>query len=547
MPKKVFFASQFLLFLGLVAMVLAGCGSKGPGSPQLASKQVITIANIGTQDIKTMDPALPTDLNSAQALYLAYDGLVTLDAKTLAVKPDIASGWEVSNGGLTYTFHLRSGIKFSNGDPVTAQDFAYSIDRSLQPATQSQVALTYLGHIAGAADLYNGTNNVKTIIGTGVKVIDPLTLQINLDQPVGFFLEALTYSTSWAIDQKIVNQFGANWSDQHSAGTGPFMLQSWKHNVGLTFVKNPNWYGPPTHITEVDMPMFADTGPAFKAFQAKQIDVDNFFGSADYQTAKNGGASKQWQFSETGALWINYVSPNNTIAPFDKLAVRQAFAMAIDRNKISNVTLQGFTAPSDHIVPKGMPGYDANLKETPFDPVKAKQLLQSVYPDVSQMPAVTLEYPNTTDSTKVAQELQSEYQQFLGVHINLNGVDFEKAVNDQLTNKDQFYMIAWIADYPDPQDWTSLQFVTGVPYNNMNYSNTTVDQLCNQADVAQDQNQRFSLYNQVEQTVINEGGWIPFSQQKNVYTSQNWVHGYLLDAGGLTPQANWGDIYILAH
>src|SRR5690242_3705816 len=126
MSKKLFFASQVFLLLGLVSIILAGCGTKNSSGPNLAANQVLRLANIGTQDIHTTDPAQPTDLNSAQAISLMYTGLVKLDPATLAVKPDIASGWQVTNGGMTYTFHLRSGIKFSNGDPVTAQDFAYT-------------------------------------------------------------------------------------------------------------------------------------------------------------------------------------------------------------------------------------------------------------------------------------------------------------------------------------------------------------------------------------------------------------------------------------
>lgn len=134
MRKKTFIASHFLLFLGLAALLLSACGPASNSGPNLAASQVLKFANIGTQDIKTTDPALAPDLNSANAIYLLYSGLVTLDAKTLEVKPDIATNWDVSTDGKTYTFHLRSGIKFSNGDPVTAADFAYSMDRALDPS-----------------------------------------------------------------------------------------------------------------------------------------------------------------------------------------------------------------------------------------------------------------------------------------------------------------------------------------------------------------------------------------------------------------------------
>lgn len=407
---------------------------------------------------------------------------------------------------------------------------------------KSNVSGLYLGHIVGALDRKAG--KIPTIIGTGVVVKDDLTLVINLDAPIGYFLEALTYPTSWAVDKKIVDQFGPNWSDQHSAGTGPFMLKSWEHRVKLTFVPNPYWYGTKSHLTEIDMPMYADGPTAFKDFQSKQIDVDNMVDSADYAIAKALGPK---EFSESPYLAITYISPNNKIAPFDNLTVRQAFAYAVDRDTIANNTLRGAVISSDHIVPEGQPGYNKNLKGLPFDPAKAKQLLQSVYPDVSKMPPVTMEYPKGGDGDKLAAELQSEFKQYLGVTVALNPVDFEQLINDVYTGNVQFYALGWIADYPDPQDWTSIQFRTGSDNNIMNFSDPKVDQLLDQADVTQDQNQRFALYNQAEELAVDEVAWIPIYQQKNLYAFQSYIHGFVQDSGGLTPQSIWGDVYIEAH
>ncbi len=549
MRKKMFLVSQIFLFLGLVSIILAGCGTNNSSGPNLAKNQVLRLANIGTQDIKTMDPAAPADLNSAQAISLAYTGLVKLDQKNLEIKPDIATGWDVSNGGMTYTFHLRSGIKFSNGDPVTAQDFAYTIDRTLDPCLQPQpspVAPTYLGDVVGNADRYNAkcTNppSAPSVIGKGVVVIDDHTLQFNLDKPIGFFLDQLTYPTAFVVDKKIVDQAKGDLS-QVSAGTGPFMLQSWQHNSKLVFVPNPNWYGAKSHLTEIDMPMFADTGPAFKAFQGKQIDVDNLLDSINYPIAKNG-ANKLWNYFEGPYLDINYVTGNDKVAPFDKLAVRQAFAEAIDRNTVSTQTLNGFYIPSDHIIPDGMPGYNKNLQGLPFNPTDAKQKLLSAYPDLSKLPPITLEYAKIADLDKAYTKMQQDWQTYLGVKVTLDAVDFEKLVTDVLTNNVQFFGLAWIADYPDPQDWTTLQFTTYGLYDNQNFDDPQIDQLVAKADVDQNQAERYKLYQQVEELAVQEEAWAPWSQQKNVYVYQNNVHGYVLDAGGLTPPDVWANVYI---
>jgi peptide/nickel transport system substrate-binding protein/oligopeptide transport system substrate-binding protein len=556
MRKKTFIVSQALLLMGVLALILAGCGNGSSGS-NLAANQKFIEPNVGTQDVKTLDPALVTDLNSSYALDLIDSGLVTLDAKTLKVVPDLASNWGVSPDGKTYTFHIRPGLKFSNGDPLTAQDFAYSIDRAFSPAIfgKSYTPDYYLGGqggvnagIVGGEDRGNG--KIPTMIGPGkgLVVVDPQTLQINITKPALWFLDALTYPVSWPVDQKVVDQYGANWYDGHFVGTGPFQLTSWQHKVQLTFKQNPNWYGKKPTLTEIDMPMIADPNTAWNQFQAKEVDTVGV-PSADYKIAKALGPS---EFFEGPSLSIFYVAPNSKVPPFDNLTVRQAFAEATDRDTLAHQVLQDTVLPSDHIVPEGMPGYNPNLKGLPFNPQDAKTKLTSVYPDVTKMPAVTLEYPKGGDNDKIAAKLQQDYQTYLGVHINLNPVDFGQLLNDTESRNSkgifpvQFYMLGWIADYPDPQDWLDL-VVTTSSSNNMNFSNSQVDSLVAQADSSTDANGRLALYNQAEEIAIDNVAWIPFEQGKNIYVFQKWVQGLVVDAQGLTPDISIVNVQILQH
>jgi oligopeptide transport system substrate-binding protein len=553
MRKKAFILSQALLFMAVLALILAGCGSGGSTS-NLASKQVLKVPNIGTQDVKTLDPALITDLNSASALTLIESGLVTLDPKTLKVVPDLASSWDVSPDGKTYTFHIRPNLKFSNGDPLTAQDFAYSIDRAFSPpiSGKSYTPTYYLGNpaagIVGGNDRADGKIDTMIGPGKGLVVVNDTTLQINITGPALWFLAAMTYPVSYPVDKKVVDQFGANWWDGNFVGTGPFILKSWQHKVRLTFVPNPNWYGQKPTLTEVDMDMIADPNTAWNQFQSKEQDI-GAPPAADYKIAKALGPS---QFFEGPSLSIFYVAPNSKVPPFDNVTVRQAFAEATNRDGIANETLQGTVLPSDHIVPEGNPGYFAGLQGLKFNPNDAKAKLQSVYPDVTKMPAVTLEYPKGGDNDKIATRLQQDYQTFLGVHINLNPVDFGQLLNDT-TSKNaqgifpvQFYMLGWIADYPDAQDWMDLVTCNN-PNNTMNFCNQDVDSKVAQADASLDNNQRDTLYNQAEEIAIDNVAWIPFEQGKNIFTHQKWVSGFTIDAQGLTPDIAWSDVKILQH
>jgi oligopeptide transport system substrate-binding protein len=548
MRKKVFIVSQGLMFLGVLALVLAGCGSSGSSGTGLASKQVLNFPNIGTQDVKTLDPGLIGDLSSAQALQLISNGLVTLDPTTLKVVPDLASSWDTSADGKTWTFHLRSGLKFSNGDPLTASDFAYSIDRAFDPSIdgKSGTASYYLGindvpNLVGAADRAAGKS--PTIIGTGVVAVNDTTLQINLVQPAAFFLDQLTYPVSNVVDKSVINQYGANWWDGHFVGAGPFILKSWVHKSQLTFVPNPNWWGTKPTLTEIDMPMIVSPDTAWNDFQSKQADIAGV-PVADYPIAKALGPS---EFFEGPQLSIQYLALNDKVAPFDNVTVRQAFAEAVDRNTIASSVWANTVLPSDHVVPEGMPGYYAGLKGLPFNPTDAKAKLASVYPDVSKVPAVTFEYPKgSTDEDKMMAKLVQDWQTYLGVHVNLNPVDFGTLLNDLPTNKVQAYQIGWIGDYPDPQDWMDL-VITGSPNNNMNYSNTQVDSLVHQGDTTNDITQRTTFYNQAEEIAVDEVAWIPVFQSKTIYVFQKYVKGFSIDAEGLSPDVLWSGVQILSH
>jgi peptide/nickel transport system substrate-binding protein/oligopeptide transport system substrate-binding protein len=548
--------------------VLAACGSTsgaGTTSAPLASNQTLVIANTGISEIASMDPATVTDLNSASAESMVFSGLVGLDAQTLDLKADMAqelptvANGDITNNGTTYTFKLKPNLKFSNGDPVDASVMAYSIDRALNPKVNSPYATFYLGAIKGAADRFAG--KVSTIIGAagsgaGLVVVDPTTLQINLTSNIAYFLDALTYSTSFAVDplQLTANpsssQFTTKWTDQ-PVGTGPFMVQSWQHNVQITMVPNPNWYGQPTKLTKVVQVFVAEPNVAYSSYKTAQFDIDGFGGSAissdNYQDAKS---LPNGQLTQSPYLSIAYYSMNWNIAPWNNATVRRAFAEATDRDTINNVTLKGSAISSDHIVPQGMPGYYAGLKGVPFSPTQAAADLKSVYPDLTKFPTVTLDYPKTSDNDKIAAELQKEFTTYLGLTTNqvrINGEDFNTIVTAVQTFKEPFYILAWIADYPDAQDWLSGQFTSTSANNDQNARIPGFDAQAAKADTDQNQAERLSIYNTMEEEAVDSEAWVPYSQGKNLYVTQPWVHGFVISAGGLTPDDVWANVYITQH
>src|SRR6185437_8087870 len=193
--------------------------------------------------------------------------------------------------------------------------------------------------------------------GRGLVVLDQETLQINLDRPIAFFLEQLTSQPGWVVDKKVIGQYGPEWWDGHAVGSGPFLLKSWQpwNDHLITLVPNPSWYGPKTHLTEIDMPIIWDAHAAFQEFRSGALDVDNAVDQPDYTAAKALGPQ---EFSEGPALSLLWLAPDSTRPPFNNLAVRQALAEAVDRVAIARQVFGGTVIPSDHLVPLLNPGYD---------------------------------------------------------------------------------------------------------------------------------------------------------------------------------------------
>src|SRR5436853_6222434 len=239
--RKRFIGLLLPTLLCLVSLLVSACGgsSGGNNNPSGGTKapanQQIYRWAFRLPDINTFDPGISTDATSINAINMVFTGLVQLD-DNLNIQPQLAQTYDKSTDGLTYTFHLRPGLKFSDGTKLDANDVAYSIDRSLSPAINSQsgVALTYLGLIKGAAE--RTTSKVNTVIGSGLIVQDPNTLVIHITQPAAYFLGALSYPTSYVVEKSVIDKWGQKWTDHLSdnggqGGDGPFMVKEYKQNT----------------------------------------------------------------------------------------------------------------------------------------------------------------------------------------------------------------------------------------------------------------------------------------------------------------------------
>ncbi len=533
-----------ILLLSSLLIILAACGGAttntptANGTPSLASSQMLIFPNVGTRDIGVLDPALGPDSNSALAVGMIYTGLVKFD-KNLNVVPDQAT-WVISPDNKVYTFTLKQGITFSNGTPVTAQSYIYTLTRALLPEVKSPIALFFLGPILGSDDVSNG----KTKTLAGVKAIDNNTLQITLKQPTAYFLQIMADSIAFPLNQTVINQFGQTDWVNHAAGngigTGPFIVKEWDHNTKMVFVPNPHWYAAKTKLTEVDMLFVNDQSTAFKAYQAGQYNFVWNIAPQDMASAKGMAGFVSESLLQTDLLFFS-----NKMAPFNNAAVRQAFAYATDKEALATAIFKGSAIPAPTIIPPGMPGYQPNYQGLAYDKSKALAALQSAYPDVSKIPPITFSFPNSQVSESEAAALQQMWQTALGIQVKLLPVELNAYNTETANHQVQFGFTQWSADFPDPYDWLTLNLFSTASNNSGDWNNPQFDQIVTQAEQMTG-DMRIQLYNQAEQIAISDVGWLPLDHQSMAAVIPSWVHGVSLNNTGLY-FGDWSNVYLEQH
>ena len=569
--------------LAVVAIMVAGCTSGGTptnnvNNPPPASRlQQIYRMGLVTPDIYSFDPGIATDKYSVDAVLMVFTGLVQLNDQ-LQVTPQLASSFKVSPDNLTYTFYLQHNLKFSDGTPLTSQDVAYSIDRALSPSVSQRntVTATYLGQIKDSSKRLSGKKT--SLIGDSINVIDPYTITLTLSQPSPYFLKALTYPTSFVVEKSVIQKWGTKWTAHLSdnggqGGAGPFVVKNYDHVTGIQFAPNPYYYGPKPKLQEVDMNFYKTPEASYTAYQQGTLEQSSIPPEYDAQVENKGQ-----EFHQFNELSLDYIAMNYLYKPFDDLNIRQAFALALDKDGLSKALYGGLNPATCHIIPEGMPGYNPKLTcpagaPTKGDTTKAKALfqqgLQNENLTLATFPKVKITYesnsPLLDDEITIARQ---EWQQVLGVTVSVQVVGFNALLPmlastactqtnlSKCQNKGlQMWAFAWGADYPDPQDWTSLQFGKGAADNIENYGQnlctcSNEQQAVQQEMVTADNDlgsDRISLYQDAEQKLVNDVAWIPMFQRTGTYALKSYVTGIIDNPATQTPPNDWSKVYIAVH
>lgn len=516
--------------IGLAALAVVGGCSKGNFSER-ASAGKETVFRYPIPELTVLDPAKVQDGDTIDVLQQVYEGMVKWDADSKPA-PNLAESWDISKDGKVYTFHLKKGVKFHNGREVTADDFKYSMERACDPAIKSETVDTYMKDIVGASDKRAG--KAKEI--SGVKVIDPNTLEITIDAPRPYFISKLTYPVYYVVakeaapmDQEITDVKGM-------IGTGPFKAESFSPDQQIVLMANMDYRDGAPKISKIERPILKDAVTRLNKFKSGELDLTRVERQDIAGIQADPKLKEQLKFF--GRPNMYYMAMNLADKPFDNPKVRQAFAMAVDRDSICKDILGGVNEPARSILPPKVPGYRKDAPAYPFDPAKAKQLLaEAGYPGGKGFPTMVMSHRDGQPDVKlVAEALVTQLRQNLGINVTTQQYPWTTYLDKHNKKELQLFHMRWGADYLDPENFLSLLLASYGNENKVNYSNPTYDALCKKGDTwLGDETERIKTYQQAEDIVLKDAPFVPIYFESQAELISPRVHDLRESAFGHLP------------
>lgn len=509
----------------ILALLMVGCGKGGFSKAASAGKENVFRYPIPTKPT-TLDPAIVQDGDTIDIIQQVFEGLVSWSPENKVI-PNLAEKWTVSPDGKVYTFTLKKGVKFFNGDEVTADDFKFSIERACNPKFSKGMALNYLSDIVGVKERLTvpGTKDVK-----GVVVKDPYTLEITIDKARPYFLGKLTYPVSFVISKKAAPEKDGEPTEMtqvsQMVGTGAYKPVSYEEGQLFTMEANKAYHGGAPKIDRIERPVILDAQTRLNKFKSGELDLVALE-RQDVDALQKDPTYKSQLHSYLRPS-IYYVGFNVKEYPaFANQKVRQAFAMAIDRDRIVDKILGGMNQKADTIIPPGVIGHRDKGALPAYDVAGAKKLLaEAGYPDGKGLPNFEIDFRESRPDVRiVAEAVQNDLKNNLGVNITPRAMEWRAFLEKHDANKVGFFHMRWAADYLDPQNFLSLLLSTTGAENHTYYSNPEFDKLCEQADSSMDNDLRMKLYAQAEDICLKDCAWVPIYYQRDVELISSRVSG----------------------
>ena len=497
-----------------------------PSTPEPAGEKILRTNN--SSEPGSLDPALAQGTHESWILDHVFEGLMKLDPSGKVVE-GVAKEVKVSDDDLTYTFTLRDDAKWSNGDPVTAEDFEFSWKRALDPELAADYAFQ-LYYIKGA-EAYNAEG--ASLDDLGIKALDEKTLEVTLEAPTGYFLELTAFYTYYPVNKKVVeeNAKWANNADTH-VSNGPFTLTEWVHDASLKIRKNDNYYDAASvKLDGVDFTIIDDVNTTWQAYEGGDYD---FLVEIPQAVTAKLQAENNSELVIGGMVGTYYYNLNSKVKPFNNVKVRKGLSMTLDRKTIVEKITQGGQIAAEGVVPFGM--FDENGGEyrdnvgqlVSYDVEEGKKLFEEGLAEegmtADDFKEIVLLYNTSEAHKKIAQAAQEMWRTNLGVEIQLENVDFQVKLDREKAGDFDISRAGWIGDYMDPMTFVDLWLSTS-SFNDSKYNNPEYDKLVLTAKGTADQNIRFDSMRAAEKMIMEDMPVIPVYFYTQPYAQKSYLTG----------------------
>lgn len=487
-----------LAALTAAVVLIAAGGWTASGAPV---RQVLR-HNLYNGDPPSLDPAKIDNVEAGTVAKQLFEGLTRLDKDGKAI-PGVAERWRVSADGLTYTFFLRRSARWSNGDPVTAHDFAYAFLRQLDPKFGAPLVDNAL--FIDKAPEYN-EGSLTDVSQVGVRALDDYTLELRLHTPTPFFLKLLAFFSVMPINQR-VDKSNPKWMNEAATfvGNGPFRLAQWVHEQRIVLEPNPAyWARDKVKLDAIEFTMVASRSTAYQMLVTGQLDIIT---PPPELTGRLIAEGKAQVFPRACTFFARF---NNKVAPFTNGNIRKAFSLAVNRDGITRRILQGGQIPLRAFIPHGLSSGTGEFRRQAgdlyrdSDLTKAREHLQQGLQELglAALPDITLRTSNREEWSKVAQALQAQWKQGLKAEVKIEVMEHRAYV--AAVRRERSYAVgpfSTCADYDDAYNLLT-QFVTNDPFNATNYSNPEYDRLIRAAAVERNPQRRTQLMTDAEKVLI---------------------------------------------
>ena len=517
----------FLVFCLIVSMFIVSCGkgSKAAGNSVSFNMEA---------EPTSLDPQILTDMSGLFITSMTYESLVRLNDKNDIV-PAGAESWTKSDDGKVWTFKIRQGMKWSNGDPVTAKDYYNGIKRGIEPKIASEYA--FLAYYIENAEDYN-TGKLKDFEKVGIKAKDDYTLEFTLSQPAPFFLKTLVMPIYFPVNEKALASNGDGYATEanKSIYNGPFIMETWVHDNKVVMKKNPNyWNAKNIKVDTLTGLIVTDFEAATNLFENKELDLTKI---SVEKMANYEGKPELHKFPDGRVYYLGFNTSNPVLK---NQKVREALSLAIDRKELVNSILNGAGILGSGIVSNGTAGEKGDFREESGDlfaeyaKINVKQLFEEGLKELNMTPAqvkLHLLVDENGTGKKEAEFYQSQWKDKLGIDVDVEVLTKKERIARAKAGEFEIVRYAWGPDYADPMTYLEIFHSKAKDINFAKYSNPEYDKLIDLAKVNQDNKTRMDAMKKAEKLLANNFTYSTLYYEVGVYLINPKLKGVVIRSVG---------------